>query len=67
MPVCGTLGTDTAAAMEHIHEVPERSQQHTRLIAAKGGTLLAFSGLVGEWDMLVITELPDEQNAMSAL
>jgi uncharacterized protein with GYD domain len=53
--------------MKNIHEVPERLQQNTRLIEAKGGKLLAFYGLMGEWDMLVITEFPEEKSAMSAL
>jgi uncharacterized protein with GYD domain len=57
----------TAEAMKNIHEVPERLQQNTRLTIAKAGRLLAFYGPMGEWDMLVITEFPDEKSAMSAL
>jgi uncharacterized protein with GYD domain len=67
MPVCVTLGTYTAEAMQNIHEVPERFPQITRLIDAKGGKHPALYGLMGEWDMLVITELPAEKSAMSAL
>ncbi len=62
-----TLGKYTAEPMKHIQEVPDRSQQNTRLLDAKGGKPLAFYGLLGAWDMLVITELPDEKSAMNAL
>jgi uncharacterized protein with GYD domain len=37
------------------------------LIESKGGKLLAFYGLMGEWDILAITEFPDEKSAVSAL
>jgi uncharacterized protein with GYD domain len=67
MPVYVTLGKYTAEAMKAINEVPERLQQSTELIESKGGKLLAFYGLMGEWDILAITEFPDEKNATSAL
>lgn len=67
MSVYVTLGKYTADAMKNIYEVPERLQQNTRLIEAKSGKLLTLYGLMGEWDMLVITEFPDEKSAMSAL
>ena len=67
MPVYVTLGKYTAEAIKNLHEVAERLQQNTQLIEAKGGKLLAFYGLMGEWDILAITEFPDEKSAMSAL
>ena len=67
MPVYVTLGKYTAEAMKAINEVPERLQQNTQLIESKGGKLLAFYGLMGEWDMLAITEFPDEKSATSTL
>jgi uncharacterized protein with GYD domain len=67
MPVYVTLGKYTAEAMKAINEVPERLQQNTQLIESKGGKLLAFYGLMGEWDILAITEFPDEKSATSAL
>ena len=42
MPLHVTLGKYTAEAMQNIHKVPERFQQNTRLIEARGGKLLAF-------------------------
>jgi uncharacterized protein with GYD domain len=67
MPVYVTLGKYTAEAMKNIHEVSERLQQNTQLIEAKGGKLIAFYGLMGEWDILAITEFPNEKSAVSAL
>jgi uncharacterized protein with GYD domain len=67
MAVYVTLGKYTAEAMKAINEVPERLQQNTQLIESKGGKLLAFYGLMGEWDLLAITEFPDEKSAVSAL
>jgi uncharacterized protein with GYD domain len=67
MPVYVTLGKYTAEAMKAINEVPERLQQNTQLIESKGGKLLAFYGLMGDWDILAITEFPDEKSAVSAL
>jgi uncharacterized protein with GYD domain len=67
MPVYVTLGKYTSEAMKNINEVPDRLQQNTRLIESKGGKLVAFYGLMGEWDILAITEFPDEKSAMSAL
>ena len=67
MPLYVTLGKYTAEAMKNIHEVPERFQQNTKLIESKGGKLIAVYGLMGAWDILAITEFPDEKRAMSAL
>jgi uncharacterized protein with GYD domain len=47
--------------------VSERREQNTRLIESKGGKLVAFYGLMGEWDILASTEFPDEKSAMSVL
>ena len=53
--------------MQNIHEVPERRQQNTRLMGAKGGTRLALYGLLGGWAMRVIAEFPDAESALRAL
>ena len=67
MPRHIRLGKYTAEPMKHIQEVPERFQQNTWLIEAKGEKLLTFYGLLGAWAMRVIAELPEEKSAMSAL
>lgn len=45
----------------------ERRQQQIRLIESQGGRVIGAYGLMGEWDVLFITEFPDEQSAMRAL
>lgn len=67
MPLYVTLMKYTPEAMKNIHEVPERFQQNRQLIESKGGKLIGFYALMGEWDLLAITEFPDEKSAMSAL
>lgn len=67
MPLYVTLGKYTAEAMKAINEVPERFAQNRSLIESQRGKLVAVYGLLGEWDLLVISEFPDEQSAMSAL
>jgi uncharacterized protein with GYD domain len=67
MPLYVTLGKYTSEAMKSINEVSERVQQNTRLLGSKGGKVVAFYGPMGEWDILVISEFPDEKSAMSAL
>lgn len=67
MPLYVTLGKYTAEAMKAINEVPERFEQNRSLIESRGGKLLAVYGLMGAWDLLAISEFPDEKSAMSAL
>jgi len=67
MPLYVTLGTYTAEAMQHISEVPQHFQRNRSLIESGGGKLIGVYALMGEWDLLVITEFPDEKRALSAL
>jgi uncharacterized protein with GYD domain len=46
---------------------PERFQRNQALIESKGGKLIGSYALMGEWDVLTITDFPDEKSAMSAL
>jgi uncharacterized protein with GYD domain len=46
---------------------PERFQRNKALIESKGGKLIGAYALMGEWDVLTITDFPDEKSAMSAL
>jgi uncharacterized protein with GYD domain len=62
-----TLGKYTSEAMKNIAEVPQRLEQNTRLIESKGGKLVAFYWLMGEWDILAITESPDVLRAGSCV
>ena len=63
MPLYVTLGKYTAEAMKAINEVPERFQQNRSLIESRGGKLVAVYGLLGEWDLLAISEFGRDPNS----
>lgn len=65
MPLYATLLKYTSEGFNGISE--DRLQQNIRMIESKGGKFIAGYGLMGEWDVLIITEFPDEQRAMKAL
>ena len=45
----------------------ERRQQQMQLIESQGGRVIGAYGLMGKWDVLLITEFPDEKSAIRAL
>lgn len=65
MPLYVTLAKYTQQGRENINSVPERFQNARSLIESKGGKVIAIYGLLGEWDLMAITESPDEKTAMS--
>ena len=65
MPTYITLCKYSADGFKDLSE--ERRQQQIRLIESHGGRLSAAYGLMGEWDVLLVTEFPDEKSAMRAL
>jgi uncharacterized protein with GYD domain len=65
MPLYATLLKYTSEGFKDISE--DRLKQNISMIESKGGKFVAGYGLIGEWDILVITEFPDEQSAMKAL
>ena len=65
MPTYVTLFNYSAEGFKNLNE--ERRQQQMRLIESHGGSVKAAYGLMGEWDVLFITEFPDETRAMRAL
>jgi uncharacterized protein with GYD domain len=65
MPTYVTLFRYSSEGFKHLNE--EGRQQQIRRIEAHGGQVKDAYGLMGEWDVLFITEFPDEKSAMSAL
>ena len=65
MPTYVTLFRYTADGFQDLSEA--RRQQQIRLIESHGGQVKAAYGLMGEWDVLFITEFPEETSAMRAL
>lgn len=64
MPLYVTLAKYTQQGRQNINGVPERFQNARRLVESKGGRVIALYGLLGEWDLMAITESPDEKTAM---
>lgn len=65
MPTYVTLFKYSADGFKDLNE--ERRQQQVRLIESHGGRVSAAYGLMGDWDVLFITEFPDDKSAMRAL
>jgi uncharacterized protein with GYD domain len=65
MPLYVTLMKYTQQGRQNINGVPERFQNSRSLVESKGGKVIAIYGLLGEWDLMAITESPDEKTAMS--
>ncbi len=53
-----TLFNDSAEGYKTLNE--ERRQQQVRLIENHGGHVKVAYGLMSEWDVLFVTEFPDE-------
>ena len=65
MPTYVTLFRYTAEGFKDLSEA--RRQQQISLLESHGGQVKAAYGLMGAWDVLFITEFPDEPSAMRAL
>jgi uncharacterized protein with GYD domain len=60
-----TLMKYTQQGRQNINGAPERFQNARSLVESKGGKIIAIYGLLGEWDLMAIMEVPDEKTAMS--
>ena len=67
VPLFVTLGKYTHEGRTNIRQAPERYKDFIDLVESKGGKLVGAYGLMGEWDILTITEFPDNKTAMSVL
>ena len=65
MPTYVTLFRYSSEGFKHLNE--QGRQQQIRLIEAHGGHVKDAYGLMGAWDVLFITDFPDERSALSAL
>jgi uncharacterized protein with GYD domain len=65
MPTYVTLFNYSAGGFKALSE--ERRQEQVRFIESQGGRVIGAYGLMGEWDVMFITEFPDEKSAMRAL
>lgn|SRR5512139_940673 len=62
-----TLWKYTKDGLVDIRHTPERFKVVSEIIKSHGGKLVNAYGLIGEYDVMTIVELPDEKTLMSAI
>ena len=67
MPQFVTLASYTPEGRKNIGQASTRYKDFVDLVESKGGKLIGAYGLLGEWDILTITEFPDDKTAASVL
>jgi uncharacterized protein with GYD domain len=67
MPLYVTLAKYTQEGRQNIDQVSDRYKDLVNLVESKGGKSIATYGLIGEWDILTISEFPDEKAALGVL
>lgn len=62
-----TLWKYTKDGLVDMKKTPERFDVVKKLIADAGGNLVSIYGLIGEYDVMTIMEMPDEKSAMATI
>jgi len=67
MPTYVTLWKYTRDGLVDMKNTPNRYEAVKKIISDAGGKLLSIYGLVGEYDVVTIMEMPDEKVAASTI
>jgi len=67
MPIYVTMWKYTKEGLVDIRHTSERYKVVNEIIKSHGGKLINAYGLIGEYDVMTIVELPDEKALMSAI
>jgi uncharacterized protein with GYD domain len=68
MPIFITQGRYSQEAMRGMAKTPEdRTEAVSKLVEAAGGKLLSYYVTFGEYDWLVITEMPDAKSVSAVV
>ena len=62
-----TLWKYTKDGLVDMKKTPERFEVVKKLVADAGGKLISAYGLIGEYDVLTLIEMPDERAAMKTI
>jgi uncharacterized protein with GYD domain len=62
-----TLINWTDQGVKNFRESPTRANEFVKLVAARGGKVRELLWTVGEYDIVSVTEWPDEESAVAAL
>jgi uncharacterized protein with GYD domain len=67
MPTYITLAKWTQKGIESVKESPARLDSFKKIIQSLGGTLKGFYMVTGQYDMVIITEAPDDEAVAKAV
>jgi len=67
MQIFVSLWKFTREGLIDIRNTPERFKAVNDVVNALGGKIIASYGLMGEYDVMTIMEMPDEKTAASAI
>ena len=67
MPTYITLGSYTQHGIENIEDSPDRLDAAVELTESLGGEFKRFYLTMGEYDLVAITEFPDDEAAARAM
>ena len=67
MPTYVTLWKYTGEGLKDIRNTTSRFEAVKKIIESNGGKLLQVYGLIGEYDVLTITEMPDNKALASTV
>ena len=67
MPTYVTLWKYTKDGLVDMRNTPDRYETVKKIIDDAGGKLLSIYGLIGEYDVVTVMELPDEKVATSTI
>jgi uncharacterized protein with GYD domain len=67
MPVYVTLGKGTADGYKDIRGMSERFQAVCKAVQAGGGRVIGCYATMGQYDYVLVTEMPSEKHLMKTL
>lgn len=67
MPVYVMLGNLTHAAFDELETIRERDRKAKEIVESLGGKLIALYYTLGQYDFVVIFEMPDKENLVKFL
>ncbi|MBW2652455.1 MAG: GYD domain-containing protein, partial [Deltaproteobacteria bacterium] len=67
MPTYVTLWKYTKDGLVDMNNTPDRYEAVKKIINDAGGKLVSIYGLVGEYDVITIIEMPDEKVAAATI
>jgi len=67
MPIYVSLINWTEQGIKNFRDIPKRAQGYTKLVEEAGGKVRELLWTVGEYDIVVVNEFPDDESSVAAL